>query len=196
MRWNDHWRLEGKHAYLSASKYHWIEYDDEKLRKSWENHKKAQEGTELHELAKVLIKKGVKLRGRHTLAAYVNDAIGYKMDPEVVLAWQPDSNRDPVFFGTADAVKYDSRNKVLRIHDLKTGTHPANMKQLYIYAVLFFLEYGALYRVKPHDVTIELRIYQNDEIIREIADPAKVVDFIERAKRKAKMVTEWEEAAA
>lgn len=196
MRWNDHWRLEGKHAYLGASKHHWLGYDVEKLRRSWDNHKKAQEGTELHELAKVLILKRVKLQGKHTFAAYVNDAIGFKMDPEVVLAYQPDQNVDPVLFGTCDAIKYDSRNKVLRIHDLKTGVHPGHFNQLKIYAVLFFLEYGLIYRVKPHDVTIELRLYQNDVILKEIADPDEIVQFMDKAKHDAKLVSEWTEASA
>lgn len=196
MRWNDHWRLEGKHAYLGASKHHWLNYDVEKLRKNYENHRKAQEGTELHELAKTLIKKRVKLYGKHTLAAYVNDAIGFKMDPEVVLAYQPDSNVDPVLFGTCDAIKYDPRNKVLRIHDLKTGIHPGHFNQLMIYAVLFFLEYGALYRIKPHDVQIELRIYQNDQTIRKVADPDDVVKFMEKAKHDEKLVREWQEVMA
>jgi hypothetical protein len=193
MQWNNHWQLEGKHAYLSASKYHWLRYSDEKLRVNFDNHRKAMEGTELHDLAKTLIKKRVKLRGTHTFAAYVNDAIGYKMDPEVVLAYQPDSNADPVHFGTADAIKYDSRNKVLRIHDLKTGLHPGHMDQLMIYAVLFFLEYGVIFRIKPHDVTTELRIYQNDEIARMVADPDKIVEYMTEAKRKAKLVSQWME---
>jgi hypothetical protein len=196
MRWNDHWRLEGRHAYLSASKHHWLEYDDVKLKKSYDNHRKAQEGTELHELAKILIKKRIKLRGTHTLAAYVNDAIGFKMDPEVVLVYQPDASVNPVFWGTADAIKYDPRNRVLRIHDLKTGTHPGNMRQLKIYAVLFFLEYGALLRIKPHDIAIEMRIYQNDEIVREIADPDEIVKYMNKGKHSAKLVAEWEEVAA
>lgn len=193
MRWNDHWKLEGKHAYLGASKYHWLRYSDEKLRVNYDNHLKAQEGTELHELAKTLIRKRIKLRGTHTLAAYVNDAVGFHMDPEIVLAYQPDNSKDPVLFGTPDAIKYDSRNKVLRVHDLKTGVHPGHMDQLMIYAVLFFLEYGVIFRVKPHDVTTELRIYQNDEIVRLIADPDKIVEYMTEAKRKAKLVDGWNE---
>lgn len=196
MRWNDHWRLEGKHAYLGASKHHWLGYTSEKLRTNWENHKKAQEGTELHEIAKTLIQKRIKLLGKHTLAAYVNDAIGYLMDPEVVLAYQPDGNADPVFFGTVDAIVYDHRNKVLRIHDLKTGTHPGHMNQLKIYVILFFLEYGKIYRIKPHDVDIRLRIYQNDEIVELIADPDEIVALTEKAKHDEKLVREWQEAVA
>lgn len=194
MHWNDHWRLDGKHAYLGASKYHWLRYSDEKLKVNYDNHLKAQEGTELHELAKHLITKRIKLRGNHTFAAYVNDAISYRMDPEVMLVYQPDSNADPVSFGTADAIKYDARNKVLRVHDLKTGVHPGHFDQLLIYVVLFFLEYGAIYRIKPHDVTIEVRIYQNDEIARMIADPDVIVEYTKELTRKAALVKQWNEA--
>ena len=75
------------------------------------------------------------------------------MSTEVVLFY---SKR---FFGTADSISF--RNGVLRIHDLKTGKIPAHMEQLEIYAALFCLEY----KVKPGDIEMELRIYQNDEIL-------------------------------
>lgn len=67
------------------------------------------------------------------------------------------------FSGTADAISF--RNNFLRIHDLKTGKRPAHMEQLEIYAALFCLEY----KIKPEDIHIELRIYQNDDI--EIFEP-------------------------
>ncbi len=63
------------------------------------------------------------------------------------------------FSGTADAISF--RNNFLRIHDLKTGTRPVHIEQLEIYAALFCLEY----KIKPADIKIELRIYQNDEIL-------------------------------
>ena len=63
------------------------------------------------------------------------------------------------FSGTADAISF--RNNFLRIHDLKTGTRPVHIEQIEIYAALFCLEY----KVKPADIKIELRIYQNDEIL-------------------------------
>jgi hypothetical protein len=62
-------------------------------------------------------------------------------------------------FGTADAISF--YDKELRIHDLKTGTSPSKMTQLDIYAALFCLEYG----IEPKEITIILRIYQNDEIL-------------------------------
>ena len=38
---------------------------------------------------------------------------------------------------------------------------PVHIEQLEIYAALFCLEY----KIKPLDIKIELRIYQNDEIL-------------------------------
>ena len=52
-------------------------------------------------------------------------------------------------------------NNQLRIHDLKTGKTPVHVEQLLIYAALFCLEY----KVKPSEIDIELRIYQNDDIL-------------------------------
>lgn len=89
---------------------------------------------------------------------YVNDAIGFQMETEVVLFYSE------YFYGTADAISF--RKNFLRIHDLKTGDTPTSMKQLFIYVALFCLEY----KVKPSQLAgIECRIYQNDEIV--IANP-------------------------
>lgn len=44
---------------------------------------------------------------------------------------------------------------------MKTGTRPVHIEQLEIYAALFCLEY----KVKPSEIKIELRIYQNDEVL-------------------------------
>lgn len=79
------------------------------------------------------------------------------------------------FSGTADAISF--RNNTLRIHDLKTGTRPVHIEQLEIYAALFCLEY----KIKPTDIDIELRIYQNDEVLvhqPESEDILKVMDKI------------------
>ena len=153
MRFNEHSDLEGAHAFLSASKGSWVEYTPEKLASVYESRLAILRGTELHELAAKLIKMRIKLpRSKKTLNMYVNDAIGFRMRPEVALAYSP------MAFGTADAISF--RDGVLRIHDLKTGTHPANMRQLRIYMAFFCLEY----RVHPVNVDAELRIYQNDEI--------------------------------
>ena len=84
---------------------------------------------------------------------YVNDAIGYKMTPEQILYYSDNC------FGTADSICF--RNNLLRIHDLKTGVIPAHMEQLEIYAALFCLEY----KIKPGEINMELRIYQDNEIL-------------------------------
>ena len=99
---------------------------------------------------------------------YVNDAIGYKMSPEVVLYYSDNC------FGTADSIIY--KNNLLRIHDLKTGVTPASMHQLEIYAALFCLEYD----YKPNDIDMELRIYQNDQVMVSNPDPDIIFHAMDR----------------
>ena len=154
MNFNNHFKLQGLHAPFSASKSTWLRYDDEKALAVYANRKAKEMGTALHDWAKTTIDLAIKQpRSKKTIYSYVNDAIGYKMSTEVVLYY---SDR---FFGTADAISF--RNGLLRIHDLKTGKTPAHMEQLLIYAALFCLEY----KVKPGEIEMELRIYQNDEIL-------------------------------
>ena len=164
-----HLNLEGLHAPFSPSQPSWIRYDDDKAIEVYMNRKASEMGTRLHAWAKDTIDLGLKQpRTKKTLYAYVNDAIGYRMETEVVLFY---SER---FFGTADAISF--RNNLLRIHDLKTGKHPANMEQLEIYAALFCLEY----KVKPSDIKMELRIYQNDEIIVHIPESEDIVKIMQK----------------
>ena len=154
MKFHEYSSLEGMHAPFSPSQSSWLRYDDDKAVEVFMNKKAAEMGTRLHQWAKDTIDLGLKQpRSKKTLYAYVNDAIGYKMDTEVVLFYSPR------FFGTADAICF--RNNFLRIHDLKTGKTPVHMEQLEIYAALFCLEY----QVKPGEIDMELRIYQNNEII-------------------------------
>lgn len=153
MNFRRHSNLEGLHAPFSPSQSSWLRYDDDKAAEVYLNRKAAQMGTRLHQWAAETIKLGIKQpRSKKTIYAYVNDAIGFGMEPEVVLFY---SER---FFGTADTISF--RNNVLRIHDLKTGKSPVKMDQLAIYAALFCLEYN----VKPGEIDMELRIYQNDGI--------------------------------
>lgn len=154
MNFNKHSSLEGQHAFLGASKYHWINYSEEKVADSYLKFLAIQKGTELHEFAAQCIRLGQKLpKSKKTLNMYVNDAIGFRMTPEQPLFFSENC------FGTADSISF--RDKLLRIHDLKTGVTPAHMEQLEIYAALFCLEY----KMKPSDIDIELRIYQSDEIL-------------------------------
>lgn len=154
MRFNNHRNLEGLHAPFSPSQSSWLRYDDNKVVEVYTNKKASEMGTLLHAWAKQTIDLKIKQpKSRKTIYAYVNDAIGFNMNTEVVLYY---SDR---FFGTADAISF--RNGKLRIHDLKTGKIPAHMEQLEVYAALFCLEY----KVKPGDINFELRIYQNDDIL-------------------------------
>ena len=170
MIFNQHSSLEGLHAPFSASQYHWLRYDDEKAIEIYRNKKASEMGTRLHAWAKETIDLGIKQpRSKKTIYSYVNDAIGYQMNTEVVLFY---SER---FFGTADAISF--KNGLLRIHDLKTGRIPAHMDQLLIYAALFCLEY----KVKPGEIKYELRIYQNDNVevfCPTVEDVAPVIDKI------------------
>ena len=169
MRFNSHLNLEGLHAPFSPSQYSWLNYDDEKALEVYVNKKAAAMGTKLHEWAKMTIDLGIKQpRSKKTIYAYVNDAIGFKMSTEVVLYY---SDR---FFGTADAISF--RNGVLRIHDLKTGKIPAKIEQLEIYAALFCLEY----KVKPGDIEMELRIYQNDQVLYHNPTPEDIVPIMDK----------------
>jgi hypothetical protein len=177
MNFNKHFGFEGTHAFLSASKFHWINYDDEKLVDTYTRHMAARKGTELHDLAAQLIKHGQKLpRSQKTLNMYVNDAIGFKMKPEQILFHSVNC------FGTADAISF--RNNILRIHDLKTGVTPAHMEQLMIYAALFCLEYG----IKPGDIDIQLRLYQCDEIIEHNPGPDEILPIMDKIVRFDKMI--------
>lgn len=147
---------------FGASNYHWTNYDEEKFLDVFTSNLAKEEGTELHELAAKCIKKRRKLSGKDTLAKYVNDAIGFRMEPEVRLFYSK------YFCGTTDAISFKNHpdkesgyRYFLRIHDLKTGNIPAKLRQLEVYAAFFFLDYD----IKPEETEIELRIYQNNDIV-------------------------------
>lgn len=169
MKFLRHSELSGKHAFLSASKYHWIRYDDKKIVQAYKSFMDVQRGTELHDLASRLIKNNVRLEDKPlTLNMFVNDAIGFHMESEQILLYSENC------FGTTDAICF--RNNVLRIHDLKTGEVKAHMEQLMIYASLFCLEY----KIKPTEIQIILRIYQNNEITELEPDPDDIVHIMDR----------------
>lgn len=168
MNFKEHSNLEGKHAFLGASNYHWINYSPEKLQQVYLISQAREQGSRFHAFAKEAILLGVKLpRSNKTLNAYVNDAIGFKMAPEQILYYSENC------FGTADSISF--RKDVLRIHDLKTGSTKASMHQLLIYTALFCLEY----KVNPRDIYSELRIYQNNEIEVCNPDPTDIVTIMD-----------------
>ena len=185
MNFNNHLNLEGQHAFLGASKYHWINYSEEKVAESYNKFLATLKGTTLHEFAAQCIKLGQKLpKSKKTLNSYVNDAIGFKMIPEQVLFYSENC------FGTADTISF--RNKLLRIHDLKTGVIPAHMEQLEIYAALFCLEY----KFKPTDIDIELRIYQNDEIFYHNPTAEDIVPIMDKIITFDKVINNLKEREA
>lgn len=154
MNFNKHYDLNGSHAFLSASKYHWVNYDEEKLAIAYSRFLATQKGTRLHDFACECIQLGIRLpKTKKTLNMYVNDAIGFRMETEQTLFYSDNC------FGTADAISF--RQGFLRIHDLKTGITKASVTQLEVYAALFCLEYDK----SPNDIGMELRLYQSDDIL-------------------------------
>ena len=181
MNFIKHSKLEGLHAPFSASQPSWLNYDEEKAIAAFRNAKAKEMGTQLHAWAKETIDLRIKQpKSKKTLYSYVNDAIGFRMDTEVVLYYSD------YFFGTADAISF--RDNVLRIHDLKTGKGPVHIEQLMIYAALFCLEY----KVKPGDIDIELRIYQNDEIRYHKPDATEILPIMDHIVRLNKILEKEE----
>lgn len=171
MRFNKHLELEGRHAFLSASQSSWVNYDDDQLVSSYRSHLAAMHGTRLHDFAK----RAIDLRQylaetKQTLNMYVNDCIRDRMTTEQVLFATPNA------FGTADAIKFDKDTRHLDIRDLKTGVKPAGFRQLKVYVAFFCIEYDW----DPNAITIELRIYQNDEVLIEVPDPHEIMVIIDQ----------------
>lgn len=182
MNFNQHFRLNGLHAPFSPSQPSWLNYTDEKALDVYSNKKAAEMGTRLHNWAKETIDLGIRQpRSKKTIYAYVNDAIGFRMDTEVVLYY---SDR---FFGTADAISF--KNNFLRIHDLKTGTSEVHIEQPLVYAALFCLEY----KIKPSDIKIELRIYQNDEIQIYEPEEGEVEEVMNKIVHLDELLSSYEE---
>lgn len=188
-------QFEGKHSILSASQNSWLRYDsEEELISRIRAYYAATIGTVLHDLARELIEKRLKINKHDkklvllrllekkiprrviemdiwydALMTFVNDAIDYDMSSEVLLDYSPNA------FVTTDAISYDTKTKVLRIHDLKTGTVAAKMDQLLVYAAYFCLKY----KIKPMDIShTELRIYQSGEILTMEPEPEEIMDII------------------
>ena len=172
--WNDNSRSFKKdsHALFGASKYHWVNYSIDKMMEIYSSNNAKKLGTELHEMAAMLIKHKTLLPDeRITLNMYVNDSIMLSLRPEQQLFVSE------FFFGTADAIGI--MDNVLYIHDLKTGKTPANMKQLYIYTAFFMLEYS----LKPKNFKdICLRIYQDNSIIEDHPKTKDLVPILDKIK--------------
>jgi hypothetical protein len=177
MNFNKHYDLVGQHAFLSASKYHWVNYDEEKVLHSFTKFQAIQRGTKLHDIARQLIEARIRLpKTKTAFNAYVNDAIGFRMTPELVLFYSVNA------FGTTDAISF--RDDLLRIHDLKTGESPVSVKQLEVYAALFCLEY----EIEPKDILFELRIYQGDEVLIHKPEPEDIKEIMDKIVRFDKKI--------
>lgn len=178
----NHKNLEGCHAPFSASQNSWLRYSDEKAIDYLKNKKAAELGSRLHAWAAETINLGIRqAKSKKTINMYVNDAIGFKMSTEVVLFYSEN------FFGTADAISF--KDGFLRIHDLKTGKTPVHIEQLMIYAALFCLEY----KVKPAEIEIELRIYQNDEVIYHNPEPEEIMEIIDKIIHLDNLISKYKE---
>lgn len=182
MRFKKHYAVEGLHAFLGASKYHWVRYDMEKMERIFENQFASILGQRKHVWAAEAIRLGLRQqKNNKTLNAYINDAIGFRMEPEVVLFY------NDYCFGTADCISF--HKNILRVHDLKTGIHPGHFNQIDIYFALFCLEYN----INPYDIEMIGRIYQNDEILENIADPAWIKEIMEKIKKFTVRIEEMKE---
>lgn len=170
MFFKNHDELLGKHAILSPSQYHWLNYDAEKMKKVYLNNKRKEEGTFKHDLASRLImtRTYVERNIPSAFHMFVNDSIDDNMFSEVPLKYSDNA------FGTADAIRYNDKTGELRIYDLKTGMSKPSFKQLLIYCAYFCLEYGK----EPTQLRYVLRLYQNDGFEEYNPDGHEILDVM------------------
>lgn len=209
MIWNEHSELRGKHATFAPSNPSFLNYSlepegEDIIFQRFASQYAAQIGTIVHDFAQERIYYNQKLFKTNksdllirllkanippivinidflfnNLIPYVNDAISFRMDPEVILKYSDDC------FGTTDAVCY--RDKELRIHDLKSGRSAVHMDQLLTYAALFFLEYKAA----PETTDTILRIYQSGEFQEDHPEPERIRAAMNQIVELDKKVKKW-----
>lgn len=198
MNFTRHLDKAGKHALLSASTWRWINDTPDEMLQRITSQYASQCGTILHSFAEKHIRHLIKLNKYdkknvilelasngiprmvidqidmdvvfENLFNYVNDAIGFRMTPEVVLMYSDN------MWGSADAIAFDERERFLRIHDYKSGFGPVFMEQVMIYEALFCLEYD----YKPEEINSELRIYKSGQIIFHTPSPEEINFYIEQ----------------
>lgn len=192
--WNNHDKLAGKHSVLSPSAISWLYYDEpQKLIDRYVSAHATEVGTILHEYAEKHIRYGIRLKKSDAsdiifylkdhgipngtydidrilpnIIEYVNDAIGFRMEPEVILYYSDNC------FGTADAISFFKNT--LRIHDYKSGVSTPHIEQLRIYAALAVIEYG----LDLKDINIELSIYHADGKISETSEKEEIQKVIDK----------------
>lgn len=180
MNWKKYSLNHSSHAFLAPSRAYWLNYDDEKLERTFRSQQNIVLGTMYHELAARMISLKVFLpENEGSLNSFVNDAIRFNMRPEQVLFYSQ------YCFGTADAIVYT--NRLLRIHDLKTGKTKASMTQLKVYAALFCLDY----KEKPEFII--LRIYQDDEIYEENVEYSEILEIMSKIVDSSRLLESIEE---
>ena len=208
MIWNEHSKLEGKHALFSASKWSWINYDMERMLDMRDKSYATTIGTLIHKYAADKITCMQKLKKHNKsdikfellrnkiphdvvdrydvdrvfdiLQVYVNDSIGFHMKPEQMLFYSMK------FFGTADSISY--REQQLKIFDFKSGETPAHIEQLMIYAALFCLEYSK----RPTELDMELRLYQSPEVLVVHPDASDIVPIMDKIITADKKISKLE----
>lgn len=224
MNFNRHSGIRGTHAVFGASDSAWLRYDEEKIFGKLQKKYLTALGTEAHEFAESQIELCNKITSikdlthgfrtyiyrkylddlgdikpygatlldhmqyipkasLESIRSYINDGIGYHMTTEQVLMYSD------YFFGTADTISF--HKNFLRIHDLKTGVTAVHIEQLEIYAALFCLEYD----VKPGDIDMELRIYQNGEVLYHNPTAEEIAPIMDKIVTFDRIINQQQEEA-
>lgn len=158
-------KYSGTHAFLSPSQPAWLRYTESHLLDMYRQENAREMGTRLHAWAEETIRLGINQpRTKNILACYVNDAIGYRMEPEKLLF------HTKYCYGTADSIMYDPKKRVLRIHDLKTGVTKPHEDQLKVYAALWCLSNN----IEPEQITFICRFYQRPEPVEFRPEPSEI----------------------
>ena len=208
---NDHSRdyPDDAHAILSPSRETWTNYTPEQMYNYLCSSYAQKVGTLIHELAASLIEHKIKVtkndarkmillkllendiprsiidveRYVSNFVAYVNDAIGFDMIPEVKVKYSDNA------FGRIDAFRFNENKMELRIHDYKSGVTKPCMRQLEIYAAYFCLEY----HIKPKDLKIFLRIYWGEEMLMGEPKAPDIIPIMDKTIALDKLITSFKE---
>jgi hypothetical protein len=137
-----------------------------------------------HEFGTLLLKHLHYIPGEAFLTTkqFINDSIGFRMESEKRLTVSS------MIYGTADAVRYYTKENLLRVSDLKTGKRPAKIEQVFIYAALYCYEYN----LKPLNTNFEARIYQNGEIFIEQPSGEDIDDILKNILHKDEVAKKFE----
>lgn len=116
-----------------------------------------------------------------TVKMFVNDSISYGMESESKVEYSE------CFWGTADAIKYDQGSKLLQVFDLKTGSRPGKISQLYTYAALYCLQHD----LKPDSISFETRIYQSGDILTDNPPSELIYDLMKTIVHGDSIITKF-----